>query len=379
LQKDSTSPPDVSEEDAQDAPIATYRELDADLKEQIRETILRERAFEKMGAVAEKAYEFMMERSLEYSSADPNARTDMAAAFADRLKEYAEKNGLEYKETKPMNQTEFLTDLNEQIGNAVHSLSGGGSTKSVTEEVFEMQDSGRGYRLAVYTPQRADMFRGSRYSYWKIKEIPPSVADFKDEAVQKKVLESYRFEQARPLAEKRAKDVVELMKKGESNLVAALEGQTINGTPESPALTIKESPRFSWLRLPESLPQFSPQRPVETMIPGIGQPGFPFFKTVFEELGNNETGMAYVAANSTFYVVRVHDRDGSGVEGEGVVDQDALYKQFLKERFSGFLPTPYDFFGSEIQQMIDGRWREAFQTQQGIQFEMNNTPMTEEG
>ncbi|MEK6261498.1 MAG: hypothetical protein AABP62_23105 [Planctomycetota bacterium] len=352
-------------------PVAKYRELDDDLKEQIREIILRDKGFHKMGEAAEKALETMMELSLKYSAMNAKEREAAAGAFATGLKSYAEKNGLEYNETKEMTQFDLMNPSNDPIGNATDPVVGANFSRaqvSVAEEAFSLEASGRGYRLPIFSPRRADT-RSSRYSYWKTLEVPAKVPDFKDAVVRQKVLDAYKFEKAGPLAEKRAKDLADLMRKGEADIAAALSGQTINGTTDSPATTIRETPRFSWLRLPQSLPQFGLQRPVESTIEGIGQPGFQFMKTVFDELGNGDTGVTVNSSRTVYYAVRVHDRDGSGAEGNGIATLESLQAQFSRERFSNFLPTPYEFLGAEIQQIVDNRWRADFSKRLGIKFE----------
>jgi len=355
------------------APVARYRELDEDLKDQIRETILRDKAFLMMGEAADKALEMMMELSLKYMSLDPKDRDKAAGTYAGDLKAYAEQHGLEYKETKELTRFELMTTLDEPIGSATDPVTGANFNRtpiSVAEEVFEMEASGRGYRLPVFSPRRADT-RGARYSYWKILEAPAKVPDLKDAVVRQKVLDAYKFEKARPLAEKRAKELADLMKEGKADIAAALSGQTINGTTDSPATTIRETPKFTWLRLPQSLPQFGLQRPVESTIEGVGQPGFPFMKTVFDELGNGDTGVTVNSSRTSYFAVRVHDRDGSDAEGDGIATRQALETQFSREQFSGFLPTPYEFMGAEIQQIVDNRWRADFSKRHAIEFEKN--------
>ena len=361
-------------------PVARYRELDEDLKEQIRETILRDKAFLKMGEAADRALEMMMELSLKHMSLDLKGRDKVAETYAVGLKAYAEQHGLEYKETKAMTRFEMMTTLDEPIGSATDPVTGANATRtpiSVAEEVFDMEPSGRGYRLPVFSPRRADT-RGARYSYWKILEVPAEVPDLKDAIVRQKVLDAYKLEKARPLAEKRARELADLMKEGKADIAAALSGQTINGTTDSPAATIRETPKFTWLRLPQSLPQFGLQRPVESTIDGIGQPGFQFMKTVFDELGNGGTGITFNSSRTSYFAVRVHDRDGSDVEGDGVATLQALEAQFSREQFSGFLPTPYEFIGAEIQQIVDNRWRADFSKRYGIEFERDAAGGTDE-
>ena len=352
-------------------PVARYQELDENLKETIRQTIMLNKALLKMGETADRALEMMMELSLRYMALAPKERDKAAGTYAGELKAYAEQHGLEYKETRELSRFELMTTLDEPIGNATDPVTGAKFNRtpiSVAEEVFEMEPSGRGYRLPVFSPRRADT-RGARYSYWKVLEVPAKVPDLKDAVVRKKVLDAYNFEKARPLAEKRARELADLMKEGKADIAAALSGQTINGTTDSPATTIRETPKFTWLRLPQSLPQFGLQRPVESTIEGIGQPGFSFMKTVFDELGNGDTGVTVNSSRTSYFAVRVHDRDGSEAEGEGIATLHALQTQFSREQFTGFLPTPYEFIGAEIQQIVDNRWRADFSKRYGIEFE----------
>ncbi len=354
-------------------PVARYRELDEDLKDQIRQTILLNKALLKMGETADKALEMMMELSLKYMALDPKERDKAAGKYAEELKAYAEQHGLEYKETKELSRFELMTTLDEPLSGATDPATGANAARtpiSVVDEVFTMEDSGRRYRLSVYSPRRADT-RGARYSYWKILEVPAKVPELKDAIVRKKVLDAYKFENARPLAKKRANALAELMKDGKADIAAALSGQTINGTTDSPAATIRETPKFSWLRLPHSLPQFGLQQPVQSTIEGISQPGYSFMKTVFDELGDGEAGVAVNASHTSYFAVRVHDRDGSVAEGDGIVTLHDLQTRFSREQFTGsdYFITAYEFIGAGIQQDMDYRWREGFRKRYGIEFE----------
>ncbi len=357
------------------APAARYRELDDDLKEQIRETVRTDKALATMSEVSDEALEMMMELSLDYMSVEVKERDQAAVKYSAQLKEYAEKHGLEYKETEEMSQLAMMTSLDERIGSATDPVSATGASRrqtSVAEEVFEMEGSGRGgYRLSMFSPRRADIPRGARYTYWKTLEVPAKPPELKDALVHKKVLEAWKLEKARPLAEKRANELVALIKKGEADIAAALSGQTINGTNDSPAASIRETAKFSWLRLPQSLPQFGLQQPTESTIDGIGQPGFAFMKAIFDDMQDGDVKVVANASRNSFFVVRVHDRDGVTSDVEGVALLADLQKQFLREQFSNFLPTPYEFIGAEIQAMVDNRWRAGFRQRFGIDFESN--------
>jgi hypothetical protein len=350
------------------APPVRYRELDADLKLQIREKILLEKAFGQMGNAADDAFQFMIELSMKYMSAEKADRAKLAASFADECKAYAVKNGLEYHETKEMTQTELATSLDERIGSAGEAVSEQSvrrDVRRVSDMVFEGDGTGRS-RMGLYAPQRADSPK-EKYAYWKIAEIPSKVPDLADKATRQLVVNSWKFEKARELAEKRAQEVAALVKAAPADITAALSGQTINGTKDSPALTVREIPTFSWMRVSQSVPSMGLQFPMESFVEGIDQPGSDFFRLVFDQLSEGEVGVALNRPRTVFYVVRVHDRDGSG--GDGGIALQELQQQFLKERFTSQFPTPYDFMASEAQQFVDLRWQQSFSKQFGITFE----------
>lgn len=356
------------------APVR-YRELDDDLKLDIRETLLRDKAFAKMSDAADKAFEFMMEMGMKYLSADAKERDKISSTFADQCKAYAEKNGLEYHETKEMTQVELSSSLDEKIGDADEAVSSQRNARKVYQLCFETNSSGRGARVALYAPQRADSLT-ARYAYWKIAEIPAKIPDLANKETRQLVLDSWKFEKARTLAQTRANDLAELIRKAPADVSAALTGQTINGTKDSPPVSVREVPMFSWLRTSQSVPTMGLPFPTESNLGGeIGNPGPDFFKLVFEKLSDGEVGVSLNPQKTVFYVVRVHDRDGSGPEGAVVMQE--LQQKFMKERFTSEFPTPYDFLASQEQQLLDMRWVQNFNKHFGITFN-NVTPGEDE-
>ncbi len=347
---------------------AKYRELDDELKLQIREKLLLEKAFEKMGDARDEAFAFMTERSLNYLSASKDDREKLAANFADECKTYAKDHGFEYHETKPMTRMELATSMDEQIGSAVES-STRRNARTVADLVFDTDSSGRRPRIGLYSPQRAESPK-AKYAYWKIAEIPSQIPDLKNESTRQLVVASWKFEKARELAMKRAGELAELAKKAPADMAAALSGQTINGTSESPAVVVRETPKFTWMRVSQSVPTMGLAFPMESSIDGIDdQPGSDFFKLIFEQLGDGDIGLGLNQAKTAFFVVKVHDRDGAEKPADGVLSLQDLQQQFLKERFNSFIPTPYDFLGTGVQQMLDSNWRQNFNKHFGIKFE----------
>ena len=356
--------------------------MDDDLKLQIREKILLENAFEKMGEAADHALAFMNDLNLKYLSAtDPAEQAKLAATFVDECKRYAKKSGLEYHETKQMTRRELAISMDDRIGSATEVRVGNvrRNPQSVTELAFETVSSGREsdmsqvkYRLSLYSPQRADSPE-AKYAFWKIAEIPAKVPELSNESTKQLVVDSWKYEKARGLAEQRAKDLADLVKKSPADIPAVLSGQTINGTKDSPAVTVRETPKFTWMRVSNSVPTMGLQFPAESPIDGIDQPGPDFLRLVFEQLGDGDVGVGLNRPRTVFYVVRAHDRDGTDASDGGVALQE-MQQMFLRERFTSFFPTPYDFLATETQHSVESRWRQNFNKRFGITFEERKSP-----
>ena len=353
-----------------------YRDLDADLKQEIEAKLLMSKAFAKMGEAADDANVFMLDLNQKYSEANKSERETLAETFAAECKKFAEKKGLEYHETKAMTYRELASSLDEPIGMAMEPVSERNPRRNippVADLIFAKL--GKNYRIPLYSPQRADSSK-AKYAYWKIAEIPSRIPELTNETTRQLVVDSWKYEKARFLAEKRAKDVAELAKKSPTDIAGALSGQTINGSAESPALTIRETPKFSWLRVTPSVPTMGQAIPTESFIDGVDQPGSDFMKLIFEQLGEGDVGVGLNRSKTAFYVVRVHDRDGSTNDG-GVALQE-LQQQFLKEHFTSHMITPYDYLALEAQHFVDKRWRQNFNKRFGITYEGNGSQETED-
>ncbi len=352
-----------------------YRDLNDDLKLEIREKLLRDKAFAKMSAAADAAFQFMIDLSLKLP-VNPKERATATKDLAEKCKKYAADKGLEYVETKAMTYLELRDSMDDRIGSATETVSASSArrnVRTVADIVFEPETTGRSYRVTTYSPQRADSPK-MRYSYWPIEHIPAKEPDLKNEATRQLVVDAWKFEKARALAEVRAKELAEIVKKMPTDIPAALSGQTINGTKDSPAVTVRESSKFSWLRTSQSVPSMGLPRPEESEIDNVEHAGSEFMKLIFEQLGEGDVGVGLNRPKTVFYVVRVHDRDGSGPDG-GVALQ-RLREQFMKERATaeapkqGFsFPTAYDFLTAEIQNFLDGRWRQSFEKRFAITWE----------
>ena len=372
-----------------------YRELDDDLKLEIREKLLLEKAFAKMGMVRFDAFQTLMELSVSYNRdaktvAERKKRDEAAAQFAEKCRAYADEHGIEYHETRELTYRE-LSNLNiEPIGSATRSADENASRRdqqTVADMVFDTGMGGRPVKL--YDPQTADSPK-ARYAYWKIAEIPSHEPELKtdpNDPLRQRVITEWKKDQARGLAEKRATELATLARTTPEDFAKALSGQTINGSPQSPAVTVTETPKFSWLRGSPSFPTMGQGLPTESVIVGVSQPGPDFMKLVFDQLAEGEVGVGLNMPRDTYYVVRVRERDGAG--DDGGVSAQALHQQFMRENFTtaeagnrwmGF-PTSYDYLGViNIQSPLDNRYQQNFRDRFAVKFEqpMQDDEMEEE-
>ncbi|WP_373652277.1 hypothetical protein [Schlesneria sp. DSM 10557] len=349
-------------ESPESLPTPKLRELDDELKLEIREAIARERAFDLIATALDAAYEFMVPLGLDYdTTTDLTEKAEKAKTIAEKLKKYAEQHNLQYVETP---EWEYEQLLAEPIGMAFESQ----KRSPVASDVLMRGDNGES-RMPLYSPRRADLrTRRGSFAYWKINDLPARVTELKEEAVHERVVRAWKFDQARTLAEKRAKALAEIAKTEGNNLASAVSGESATGQKGDPALSLIETPEFTWLSRPQSLPS-AQQEPTLTDIPLIPEVDGNFMKTVFEELKVGEVGVAPNANRSIYYVFKVKDRENA-IEDGGVAEQERR-KQFLAERFTGLYPiikSPYESLAQGPQRVIDQSWVRNFESRNEVEW-----------
>ncbi len=355
-----------------------YRPLDDELRAEIREEMLRDRAFEKMGEAVEKAQELMKDLAYVYLSAEDAQKPDAAKEISQKLKDYAKQHQLEYDETSLMSKLELQTSSSEKIGAAF--LPTGGQMQfqavNVAEDVFPRT----GQQTPLFFPQRADSrVRDRRYAWWKIEDKPQHVPEWTEEGIAEQVKEAWKYEKGRQMAQTRAIQLMEQAKTEPQNLSAALAGLTVTGETGTESVVIRETPRFSWLTTSMSTPQenlefsdfLSPRR---SFIDGVAGAGDDFMKIVFESLNVGDVGVAVNSQRSVFYLVKVLERDGTEAESdvEGYQTLVDLRSQFLAlhadERRS-FMARPYNLLMMNTFGQIQQEWTKEFDKRYGVEFD----------
>lgn len=357
-----------------------YRTLDADLKSEIRDQLLRERTFQLMGEAIDAGFKKMGDISGGFLGKDDRELAAAYVAASDSLKVLAKELNLDYVETPLLTEEQLSDGKSDPIGLAIDGAQPSNpfaQATSVADAVFGTSQ--------LYFARRAESVGERRYAYWKIADEEPRVPEFKDEGVREAVLAAWKLDRARPLAEKRARELVEIARKNGGDLAAALAGQTVTGTTDGNAVTVLNPPKFSWMSQPQNVPQqsFLPtQPPTISSVLGIDNAGPAFMKTAFDELGPGEVGAATNATGTEYYVIRVNERDGAGTTPDAAITAQALEQQFANEGRTGAdgrsaplfgfmqfgLPSPYIMISFEAQQMIEEARRRHFQEKYDVVF-----------
>ena len=352
-------------------PAPKYRDLNDELKLEIRDVLLKERTFVRIAAELDKADDFMINLGLEYAElTDAAKKKEMAKSIAEKMKVYAHDHNLEYKETSELAYQE-LTE--EPIGNASDVK----SKSVVANEVFMPGPQGEP-RMGLYSPRRADQRSlNGAFAYWKIADLPAQVANPQDAAVHARVVSAWKFNQARSLAEQRAKELAAKVKSDADSMPAALSGESVTGVKTDPAITIIPTDPFAWLSVNQSVPGGS-RGPTISAIPLIPNIDNGFMQVVFGDLNEGETGVAVDRPRAIYYVVKVISRDLAKDDDGGVAKREH-HERFMHEEFSSrlfpIIKTPYQSMAAIPQQVIDNTWRRNFQQQHHVTWEENVMPV----
>ncbi len=346
-----------------DAQEPKYRELDEGLKLEIRETMLKERAFEAMGNAIDRAYNRMAKLADEYLGIlDEKEQAEKGQAITAALKAYAEQENLIYAETGLLTRKELRSSVDHMIGLAAEpSANPFQQGVTVDQRAFDND--------TIFFPNRADsQVQDRRYAYWKLADVPPREPEFAE--VKDKVVAEWKIAQARPLAERRAKDLAEKVSASKESMLDLLPKETVTGAADGDRLSVRTTPPFSWLTMPRNLPfQFNPMfspPPQLSTVEGVEQAGRDFMKAVFEEIGAGQTGVAVNESKSVYYVVHVKDRDATpAAEGDNL-GLKALQQQFLTEGRGGFEQGPYMYLGREQLMELVGSWRKGYEERYSI-------------
>lgn len=225
-----------------------------------------------------------------------------------------------YRET-PLMSAEELFQSEE------YPISGATVRESRVIDMLNQSDANNRFSASA-----AERFADNRsnFAFWKIEDVEAHEPTSLDEpGVKDAVIRTWRELQARPLAEKRAQELKDLVSKSEKSMAEALADQTINGTKDGTSvyLEVKATNEFSWMRSSPfgGGPQFG-------QIDGIEKPGEKLMETLFNTAKPGETVVVANVDQSVFYVVKIDKRNPSTD-----AELETLRKNFLNSETLGLL------------------------------------------
>lgn len=326
-----------------------FKPLDDQLREQIKDYILADRATVRIEERTKAASEALRDVGLRLAQSKdfdltrlkPEQVPLLIETSREEMQKIADKFGLKFGETKLVGPRELseLSGIGKAVENDMNEFSPEGAG-SIGRMVFR-DDSIIRVLEAV-----GGSDAGDRYVFWKVQYVDEHVPKLDELGVREQVIEAWKLIQAGPIARKRAEALAESVRKADGKMSEALAGQTVTGDEEGATVTVQSSPEFSWLR--ESfVPQLSLERPPVQ----LGNPvvvtaaGMKFMSTVFDDLKEGETGVVFNDDASVCYVVRILERRPADREqfknafvfGYGAIDQRFLINEYrvqLEKRYA---------------------------------------------
>lgn len=329
--------PGVQGGDLPALPPKKYRPL-SEVKEEIRKDIIKNRAFEEIQKESDliladlrKAYGRLDQKFQLIRIRPGDDRTALIAAAEAEMKKIEAKYKLTFGSTPNLLNSREFRDL-AGIGQAMEIVTGN-FPRSLTQQLFMSEDT-------FGASQAEDVTTGDHYYFWKIEHKPAHVPEFTEPGIKAKVLEEWKLEQARPLAKKRADELVSILSKSTKSAAETLGKSTITGQPNASQITVLNIPSFTWMSTPSAQSgtqsrQFNQVQP--TTIPQLPKASDEFMKLVYYELKPGEWGEAPAFDNSAYYVVKLDSRRMPKMEE---LMETPLFASPDLLSFTG--PTPYD-------------------------------------
>ena len=318
-------------------PVAKIRPLTPELRQQIHDELLADKTRvlmdDKMGAARDfmndlhlNVAEYLDHQKALHDKTGRLKKTELSKAAlspaeaTQQLQAYAKKHGLEYKETPLLTFPELLDSEDDPLGGARVGQQG---------RVVDIL-AGSQANILYSAWQAFDLERKASYAFWKLEDVKAHIPASLDEPGMKEmVTQAWRTVKARPLAEKRAQELADLVTKSDKPMAEALAEQTVTGKPEQSLFVTVISPgEFSWLERP-----FTPQQsqggspPRLAAINGIEGAGPSFMAKIFNDMKPRSVGVVPNEDRSVFYVTRIDTRTPA-TEAEIAV----LRKQFLESQ-----------------------------------------------
>ena len=385
------------------APVK-YQPLTDDLKENIRDELLRQRTQEALKKASTDALQILDDRKLRYNmpvsvidnkayvdfdedseldgdepfvesktKLDPEAtekipaeitnelREKVISIAANDLKNVGKKLGMKFSATELVSAKEI--DETPGLG------------KVIDEGDNPFQPGGAGRILNVLFGKEqlysAEMGKDSEtqdvYVYWKAEQVKSHVPKFTDPGIKEQVLAAWKLQEAYPVATKRAAELAKLTGNKEK-LEVALKGQTVTNDKAGLPVLVHETADFSWMTPATPSPNmWETQPPTLSTIAFVENADEEFMQVACDELGIGEAGFAPNRDHSIVYVIRVINREPKPGE-----ETDRLRETFMKERLFGIIPgvipSAYSHIASQDDVKLAYEWMEGLKQKYHVSF-----------
>ncbi|MCA9015810.1 MAG: hypothetical protein KDA77_10805, partial [Planctomycetaceae bacterium] len=353
-------------------PLEPYRPLNDDLKNEIRDQLLRERTLALMKQKISGAVAFMNDLSYRINSPAEGVAPPTPEEVTKMLKEYAAKHQLVYNITPMMSAQEMEESEKYPLGTAKEPTLNQftAQPRTVIEQLFETPVD-----LLYSAYEAEDSFSSGLISYWKVKHVDATIPKFDDPKIDEQITAQLKLEAARPIAMKRGEELKKLIvDAGDKEMSAALTGQTITGKKEGTEISTTTTESFSWMRTSTAGASnpFSMPRPELSSISAIDGAGNEFMEQIFDNMNNGDVGVIMNADKSICYVVKVMNRIPSTQGG-----LTAMYQEFLKTDLFFFF-SPYLPLAQREQQQTIFEWSRELEEKYQVQKFFNELAETEE-
>ncbi len=350
-------------------PSTTVRPLDEVLRQQIRDELLAEKTRPLVEAKVNAARDLMSDlhlgvsEYLNHQRQNPDQKTEFPQTAISpeeatkRLQEHASQNGLTYTETP-------LMTLEELLKSEDHSL--GGAQVGRMGRVIDNIHQSKGEDL-YFAATAFDLAQKGSYAFWKIEDVAAhEPKSLEEPGMKDKTIQAWRQYKARPAAEKRAQELVDLITKSGKPFAEALTDQTVTGEGQDKSIfvTVKSTGDFSWLQRSMAPSQFGQDNsPRFGTIQGVEGVDEKFMAKVFNEMKPGETAFVPNFDRSVVYVMQIEKRTPS-TEAEISVMQ----KQFLESQ--GELAQ----YAANVSRSHDGNFFERLFVKHGVKMTQSSGP-----
>ncbi len=326
-------PPAAKTEPAAGAAPVKYKPL-GDVKEEIRKTLAREAAQEKVREVLRRVQDRLAQFETQwtlYDTLEPDKKASTPPPARPDFVALAKEHRLTAAETGLLSALQVSgTDIGKS------RVEGGAEFIGVA---FEKS-------VPSFRPGTSQDNEGRSYLFWEVNDTPERVPELDDASVRQQVLNAWKLLQARDVATKEAERLAAEARSANKSLAGLFAARK--------DLQVLSPAPFTWLTFGNVPVWFRMRPPQYSEVTGIPGAGTDFMRAVFA-LKAGEVGLATDQPKSTVYVIRL---------AEYIPSESLLWDTFVADDYRGYaMAARYD------QMVAGGRWREGIRTEAGLKWE----------